>query len=173
MRTIWISLAATASALAVASPAAAQWAPPPPPGYAYGYNGQGYGYGRVDYGQVRAFQARINGLQRLINQLDRRDAIRDREANRLRASSRDIERRLQRSARYGLNPREAYSVQRRIAQLEQRIHHVLNDGRRWGRNDRRWNSFWTSYDRDARNDRWDRDDDDRDDRRGRRGRDRD
>ena len=202
MRTVLISLATAASALVFASPASAQWGGyGQPQGYGYGYGqpqGYGYGYGQPQgygygyygqpqgygFGQVRALQARIDGLQRLINRLDRRDAIRDREANRLRASSREIERRLHRSARFGLHPQEAYSVQRRIARLEQRIHYVLSDGRRWGRHDRRWNNFWTDYEREGRHDRWDRDDDDRDgrwdrddddrdDRRGRRGRDRD
>ena len=162
MRTILISLAATASALAVATPASAQWgAPPPPPPYgnAYGYaapQGNAYGY-HNNYGHVRALQARIDQLQRTINRLDRRDAIRDREANRLRDSARNIERRLHRSARYGLNPRESYDMQRRIANLEQRIALVLRDGHRWSRNDRRWNDYWTDRDRDGRNDRWEDD----------------
>lgn len=165
MRTLLISLAATASALAFATPASAQWgAPPPPPppyGNAYGYgyaapHGNAYGY-QNPYGQVRALQARIDQLQRTINRLDRRDVIREREANRLRDSSRNIERRLQRSARHGLNPREAYDMQRRIGQLEQRIALVLRDGHRWARNDRRWNDYWSDRDRDGRNDRWEDD----------------
>lgn len=164
MRTVLISLAAAASALAVATPASAQWrAPPPPPanGYAYGVpQGQAYGY-RNDYGHVRALQARIDQLQRSIDRLDRRDTVREREADRLRNSSRNIEQQLQRAARYGLNPREASDMERRIARLEQRIGSVLRDGHRWARNDRRWNGFWSDRDRDGRNDR-------REDDRGRR-----
>ena len=178
MRKILIPLAAAASAIAVATPASAQWgAPPPPPPYgnAYGYGsaapyGNAYGYQnhygyQNPYGQVRALQARIDQLQRTINRLDRRDVIREREANRLRETSRNIERRLHRSARYGLNPREAYDMQRRIANLEQRIALVLRDGHRWSRNDRRWNDYWSDRDRDGRNDRWEDDRGRRSDRR--------
>ena len=157
MRTLIVSLAAAASALAVAAPAQAQWAPQ---GNAYGYN---------KYGHVRALQARIDNLQRQINRLDKRDVIRNREADRLRNASRDIERRLRYSTRNGFNPREAYQIERQIARLEQRIHAVLRDGHRWGRNDNRWNGFWTDRDRDGRNDRWE--DDRGHDRDGRRGRD--
>ena len=147
MRTLIVSLAAAASALAVAAPAQAQWYPQPR-GNAYGYN---------NYGQVRAMQARIDNLQRQINRLDKRDIIRNREADRLRNASRNIERRLRVNARNGLHPREAYQVQRQIARLEQRIHAVLRDGHRWSRNDRRWNGFWTDFDRDGRNDRYEDD----------------
>lgn len=150
MRLLLTSVAAAASALAFAAPASAQYypAPPPPYGNAYGYN---------NYGHVRALQARIDQLQRQINRLDKRDVIRNREADRLRAESRQIERQLRYMARNGLSQREAYSVERRVARLEQRIGYVLRDGHRWGRNDHRWNDFWSDRDRDGRNDRWEDD----------------
>ncbi len=160
MRTLIVSFAAAASALAVAAPAQAQWAPQ---GNAYGYNNH--------RGHVRALQVRIDNLQRQINRLDKRDVIRNREADRLRSASRNIEQRLRYSARNGLHPQEAYQVERQIARLEQRIHSVLRDGHRWGRNDNRWNSFWSDRDRDGRNDRYE--DDRGRDHDGRRGRDRD
>ena len=148
MRTLIVSLAAAASALAVAAPAQAQWYPQPR-GNAYGYHN--------GYGHARALQARIDQLQRHINRLDKRDVIRNREADRLRNASRNIERRLRYNARNGLHPREAYQVERQIARLEQRIHSVLRDGHRWSRNDNRWNGFWTDFDRDGRNDRYEDD----------------
>ncbi|QNM82850.1 hypothetical protein H8M03_00280 [Sphingomonas sabuli] len=176
MRKVLLSLALAAGTLAVATPAAAQWGRPvvqygysygSPYGYANGYqNGYGYqnaygyqnGYGyQNNYGQVFALQSRINKLQSTINQLDRRDYIRNREADRLRNASRTIERRLQSVARYGLSPNESYEMQNRIAGLEQRIQRVLYEGRTWRRDDRRWNDFWQDRDRDGRNDRYEDD----------------
>jgi predicted RNase H-like nuclease (RuvC/YqgF family) len=150
MRKVILSVAAVASALAVASPAAAQYYPAPPQGPVHGY-----GYGNNNYGHFRNLQVRIDNLQRQINHLDRRDILRDREAERLRDQSREIERQLRYSARNGLSPYEANAVERRIARLEQRIYRDAHDGNRWGRNvDRR---DWRDRDRDGRNDRWEDD----------------
>jgi len=159
MRTILISLAAAASALAVATPASAQWAPPPQP---YGYGAPAHGYG---FGHVRALQARIDGIQRQIRFLDRRNILSNREARRLRDDSVSIERRLHRAARYGLNPYEARDIEVRIARLEQRVHREAMDrDRRWGRHAGYWGDRDFDRndrrDRDDRDGRWDRDDDD-------------
>ncbi len=176
MRNALITLAAAVSAFALAAPAAAQYYPAPP-GYGQGYGqgyGHGYGYGyRNNHGQVRRLQARLDQTVRHINRLDRRDMIRDREANRLRAEARDIGRRLHSYARNGLNRRERGEIEYRIGRLDQRIAMVARDGHRWGRSDRRWNDYWASSERNWRPDdrRWGRDDDDDDDdNRGRRGR---
>ena len=181
MRTFVISLAATASALAVATPAAAQYYPQQPYGYGYPSQPQGYGYGypsqpqgygygygyHNNYGQVRRLQARIDQLQHRIARLDSRDRISEREARRLREESRNVERHLRRAARYGLHPQEAYSIEHRIARLEQHIRRDVRDGNRWGR---RYGygqgygqrGYW-DRDRDGRDDHWEDD----------RGRDRD
>jgi hypothetical protein len=152
MRKFLVLTAAAVSALAVAAPAAAQYYPaPPPPGY--GYN-QGYGYNN-NYGHVRSLQVRIDRLQRRIARFDARDRISEREARRLRDESRDIERRLRRAARYGLNPQEYASINYRIQRLEHRIFRDARDGNRWGNN---WGGDnWRDRDRDGRNDRWEDD----------------
>ena len=110
MRKFLISAALVASTLAAAAPAAAQW-DPQPQGNAYGYN---------NYGQVRRLEARVDQIQRQIDQLDRRNILSEREARRLRDEARDLERRIDALARNGLNGRERYDVERRIARLEQR-----------------------------------------------------
>ena len=162
MRTLLISLAVTASALAVASPASAQWAPVPqqaPYGHGapgYGVPGYGYGYNR---GHVRALQVRVDRLQREISRLAQYRMISHREYRDLRRDSREIERRLRREARdgYGLNPREAYSIERRIVRLEHKLARDARDGRRWGY---RWDgAHERDRDRWDRDGRWDRDDD--------------
>ena len=150
MRKVILSVVAAASALAVASPAAAQYYPAPQGPV------HGYGYGDNHYGHFRNLQVRIDNLQRTINRLDARNIIRDREAERLRDQSREIERQLRYSARNGLSPHEANAIERRLAGLEYRINRDARDGNRWGYNndDRR---EWRDRDRDGRNDRWEDD----------------
>ena len=145
MRKVLISVAAAASALAFAAPASAQYYPAPQvPVHGYGYNN--------NYGSVRSLQVRIDQLQQRIARLDSRDRISEREARRLREESRDIEKRLHRSSRNGLNRQEYASVNYRIQRLEQRVFRDANDGNRWGGNDQ-----WRDRDRDGRNDRWEDD----------------
>lgn len=160
MRKVLFSLAAASSALAFTTPAAAQYVPAPQPGY-------GYGNGYNTYGQVRALQARIDGIERQINRLDRRDVIRDRNADRLRSEANTIEHRLHAAARYGLNPYEANDIERRIAGLEQRVRYAVanNSGRYngygyggYGYNGYNNGGFYDA-DRDGRDDRWEREHD--------------
>jgi hypothetical protein len=151
MRKFLISAALMASTVAVAAPAAAQWAPPQPQGYAYGYNN--------NYGQVRRLQVRIDQIQRQIVQLDRRNILSNREAGRLRAESRSLEQRLRYVGRNGLNGRERYDIERRIARLEQHVYREARDGNNW-RNDRYGNNgYGYNYDRDrdGLDDRYERD----------------
>lgn len=146
MRTVLISLAAAASALAVATPASAQYFPAPQ-GYAYGYHN--------NYGQVRRLQARIDALQRQINRLDRRDILSNREADRLRRQSRELELRLRFAARNGLHPQERFEIERRLARLEARLFRDARDGNRWGYNAYPGGIY--DRDRDGRDDRWEDD----------------
>ena len=131
MRKIVLSLAAAGAALLAASPAAAQYHRAPQPvtyGNAYGYNN--------GYGMAQSLQVRIDNIQRQINRLDRRDRIGDNSADRLRDEARDIERRLHKRARGGLDNREAGDVAYRVQRLEQRVQIALAN--RYDRRDRRW-----------------------------------
>jgi len=129
MRKLMISLAAAGAALVAAGPAAAQYYPQPQP---YGYSGYNNGYGNNGYnggwGQVRALQARIDGVERRISRLDRRDRIGDHSADRLRNEADRIEDRLHRAARGGLNPYELRDIEVRIARLEQRVQYSVANG---------------------------------------------
>jgi hypothetical protein len=138
MRKIVLSLVAAGAALVSISPASAQYYPSPQPApygsnYGYGYN-NGYGF-RGNWGQVRAFQMRIDNIERQINRLDRRDVIRGRTADRLRDEANRIEERLHDRARGGLSPREAGDLEFRIQRLEQRVQFALNDRGRYGYGD--------------------------------------
>jgi len=133
MRKFVVSLAAVGTVLAFATPAAAQYAPQPQYGAPQYGAPQGYGYGYNNYGQVRALQARIDGIQRQIENLSARRAITRDEANGLRNESRDLERRLYRVGRKGLNPNETRNIEYRVARLEQHVRHEATDGNRYGR----------------------------------------
>jgi hypothetical protein len=141
MRKFLISAAVATAALATAVPAAAQWAPQY--GNAYGYNN--------NYGQVRALQARINNAERQIQQLDRRDAISNREARDLMNDARAVERRLYETSRGGLSYGETRAVEQRVARIEQRLSRVAYNGNRYGA------YGYRDRDHDGRNDRWEDD----------------
>jgi hypothetical protein len=149
MRKLIISLAAAGSALAIATPAAAQYYPGQPYGAPYG---NAYGYN--NYGQVRSLQLRINAVERQINLLDRRDRIRNRDADRLRDEANSLERRLRHAARDGMSFREANDIQIRLARLEQRVQYTLSyrNGRYNG-----YNGYGYDRDRDGRDDRYEDD----------------
>jgi hypothetical protein len=155
MRKIMMSLAAAGTALAFATPAAAQYYPQPqvyPQQQPYGYNG----YAPNNYGQLRALQARIDMVQRRIDRLDRRGGVRG--ADRLRDESRNIERRLRRAARNGLNPYEANDIQNRLARLEQRVNYVLANRYGGYGNGGYGNGYgYADRDRDGRDDRYEDD----------------
>jgi len=149
MRKFLISAALMASTVAIAAPAAAQWAPPQPQGYAYGYNN--------NYGQVRRLQVRVDQIQRQIRQLDRRNVLSNREARRLNDEARSLEYRLRQLGYNGLNGRERYDIERRIARLEQHVYREARDGNNW-RNDRYGNNgYGYDRDRDGLDDRYERD----------------
>lgn len=134
MRKIAITLAAAAAAAGLAAPASATWYPQPAYGYgyapAYGY-GQGYGH-HNSYAQLRNLQHRIDHLQREVDRLAQYRMISRNEYFDLRQDSRQLELRLRHSARFGLNPRETYLLQRQISRLEYKIARDVRDGRRWG-----------------------------------------
>jgi len=156
MRTLIVSLAAAGSVLAIATPAAAQYYPQQQPyaqPYAQPYGapyGNAYGYNN-NYGQVRSLEVRINAIQRQIQQLDRRDRVRDNTADRLRSEANKIERKLRSASRNGLNAYEASDIQIWIARLEQQVRYsVANNYGRNGYNGYN-NNGYNAYDRDRDN----------------------
>jgi len=111
MRKVVLGLAGVGAALLASTPASAQYYPRP---YANAYVPN-------NYGQVRSLQARIDAVERQIRLLDRRNVVRDDRADRLREEANQIEHRLHRAARNGLNPYEASEINTRIVRLEQRV----------------------------------------------------
>ncbi len=156
MRKVIISLAAAGTALAFATPATAQYWPQP--------QSYGYSYGNNGYGTARALQARIDALQGHLDRLAQRRLISRSEYRNLHGDTHGIEQRLRQAARYGLDQRERYSIERRVARLEQRIAYELRDNRSWNRQgDYHGGGYYgqTGYgydrDRDGRDDRYEDD----------------
>ena len=145
MRKLILSLAAAGAAVAFATPASAQYGQPY--GNAYGYNN--------GYGQVRSLQVRIDNIERQINQLDRRDRIRDRSADRLRDDANRLEQRLRHAARDGMSPWEAQDINVRLARLEQRVQASFRGGRYGYQNG--YGNGGYDRDRDGRDDRYEDD----------------
>ena len=77
---------------------------------------------------------RVDRIQREINRLAQYRMISRNEWVNRQQDARAIERRLRRDARdgRGLNAREMYETERRIARLEQRLARDVRDGRRYG-----------------------------------------
>jgi hypothetical protein len=149
MRKLTLITAAAGMALAfAAAPASAQYAPQYQPQYRPVLQGNAYGYN--NYGQFRAMQARIDGIQRQVEHLRSRRMITRREADGLRSESRQIEQRLRQAARYGLNHNEARNIDHRITRLERHVAREVRDGRGYGWDNRRQGD----RDRDGRADRY-------------------
>ncbi len=89
-------------------------------------------------------------MQRQIRFLDRRDVVRDRRADSLRGEANQIERKLHRAARNGLNPYEARDINVRIARLEQQVQYSVARNGNYGRS-------YYDRDRDGRDDRYEDD----------------
>lgn len=152
MRRLTLTLVAAGVALAAATPAAAQYYPNHQRGYAYGHN---------NYGQWRSMKARIDGIQRQVDNLRSHRLISRDEANGLRHEANRAEERLMRASRYGLNGWEARELEQRIANLERHVVREVRDGRTYD-----WRNGYRGYgqsyayrdrDRDGRDDRYEDD----------------
>ena len=159
MRKFLISATLLASTIAIAAPAAAQYRQP--------NYGQGYGYNN-NYGGARSLQVRLNNIERQINQLDSRNILSEREADRLRREANWLERTIRQSGRNGLNGAERRNLEIRLARLEQNVRRQATDGNRYGNsqygNQNGYGNGYNGYDRD-RDGRDDRYEDDRGNRR--------
>src|SRR5690349_1516946 len=152
MKKIVFTAAAALTAFVAASPASAQ---------AYGYPQRapyGNAYGYNNYGQTRALLGRVQQLRNEIRQLDRRNILSNGEARRLDREAQNVEMRIVRSGRNGMNWNELRDNQNRIYRLEQNIRREATDwNRRYGSRYGAYHSQWMDRDHDGRNDRYEDD----------------
>ena len=177
MRNVLISAAVAASALAVASPAAAQYYPAPQP-QGYGYN-TGYGYNQgyqnnwlFNWGNqryTRMMQDRVQRIRTDIRQMGAQRILSRGEARSLDNQAENLQGRIYRASRNGLNRNETRNLDRSVRRLEERVVREANDWNRRGvrrYNPYNYNQYWTQYGNTAYGDRdhdgrYDRYEDDR------------
>jgi hypothetical protein len=135
MRKFLIPIAAAASALAVAAPASAQyvqWAPP-----VYQYNPYNYGHGFSGINFARSMADRVQRVRMDIRVMRDRRVLSRGEARGLDRQAENLQRRIFRATRYGINPYEARSLETQIFNLQRRVAREANDwDRRYGRHRR-------------------------------------
>jgi hypothetical protein len=147
---IFLLAAAGLSAFVAAAPATAQYYQGG--GYA---QPQGYGYGYNNYDQqglIRSYIVRADQLRQRVERLDGRDRISEREANRLRSASADLQRRTRDYARNGLNGSERRDLDNRFARLQQQLRVDVRDGND-GRYANRGRDGWVDRNRNGIDDR--------------------
>lgn len=151
MKKFLIGAALATSALMAAAPASAQYYPQAPQGYGYGYNNNGYG-------QSRNLLMRVQRLRMQIRQLEQRNILSERSAERLEENARDLQRRIQQSSYTGLDWRQSQYFESRLARLEQAIRIQANDANRWERGNNGGYGYGVpDRDRDGRDDRYEGD----------------
>jgi septal ring factor EnvC (AmiA/AmiB activator) len=122
MRKFLIPLVAAASALAVAAPATAQWAPPV-------YHYQPYNYGRAfsHHAFAQSMQVRVQRIRTDIREMQARRIVSRAEARSLEAQAANLQTRIARASRNGIQPNEARRLENQIRNLEQRVRREATD----------------------------------------------
>jgi hypothetical protein len=131
MRKFLIPIVAAASSLAMAAPASAQivqWAPP-----VYPYNPYNFGYGFNGINFARSMESRVQRIRLDIRVMHDRRILSRGEARSLDRQAENLQRRIYRATRYGINPYEARSLENQIFNLQRRVAREANDwDRRYG-----------------------------------------
>lgn len=122
MRKFLIPIAAAASALTIAAPASAQWAPP-----VYRYQPYNYGHGFNGFNFARSMQTRVQRIRSDIRALQQRRILSFGEARSLENQARNLQFRIFRASRNGIQPGEARSLENQIRNLEFRVQREARD----------------------------------------------
>ncbi len=142
MRKFLIPIVAAGTALGFAAPATAQyaphvsvqWAPP-----VYNYQPYNYGYGFNNMRFAQSMQSRVQRIRADIRVMQSRRVLSWGEARGLDNQARNLEHRIYRAQRNGINPREARNLENGIRNLEYRVSREANDwNRRYGHGHRRY-----------------------------------
>lgn len=122
MRKFLIPIVAAASAVAVAAPASAQWAPP-----VYRYQPYSYGYGFSHHAFARSMLARVQRIRSDIRVMQVRRILSWREAASLDRQAANLQARIYRASRNGIQPGEARRLEHQIRNLEYRVQREATD----------------------------------------------
>lgn len=122
MRKFLIPIIAAASTLAIAAPASAQYAPP-----VYRYQPYNYGHGFSGHNFARSMEARVQRIRGDIRRMEQRRILSPREARSLDNQASNIQRRIFRASRNGIQPGEARRLENQIRNLEYRVSREARD----------------------------------------------
>ena len=137
MRKFLIPIIAAGTALGFTAPASAQvtvqWAPP-----VYSYTPYNYGYGFNNMRFAQSMQSRVARIRSDIRVMQSRRVLSYNEARNLERQAANLQNRIYRAQRNGINPREARSLENQIFNLQRRVAQEANDwNRRYGHGYRR------------------------------------
>jgi TolA-binding protein len=122
MRKFLIPIVATASALAVAAPATAQWAPP-----VYRHQPYSYGHGFSYHAFARSMQVRVQRIRADIRVMQARRILSRMEARSLERQAANLQTRIFRASRNGIQLNEARRLENQIRNLEFRVQREATD----------------------------------------------
>ncbi len=126
MRKFLVPIVAAASTLAIAAPTSAQaWRPP-----VYNYQPYNYGRGFVGHEFARSMQGRVDRIRRDIRQMQYHRILSPREAQSLEWQASNLQGRIYRASRNGIQPGEARRLENQIRRLEYRVSREATD---WNR----------------------------------------
>lgn len=122
MRKFLTPIVAAASAVAVAAPASAQWAPP-----VYRYQPYNYGGAFSYHAFAQSMQARVQRIRNDIRAMQARRILSWREARDLERQAANLQGRIFRASRNGIQPGEARRLENQIRNLEFRVQREATD----------------------------------------------
>lgn len=122
MRKLLIPIVAAGSALLVAVPASAQWAPP-----VYRYQPYNYNRGFSYHAFARSMEQRVQRVRYDIRAMQARRILSWREARSLENQGAELQRRIWRASRNGIQPGEARRLENQIRNLEWRVQREATD----------------------------------------------
>ena len=122
MRKLLIPIVGAVSALAVAVPASAQWSPP-----AYRYQPYDYGNGFRYHAFAQSMQVRVQRIRTDIRAMQARRILSWAEARSLERQAANLQFRISRASRNGIQPGEARRLENQIRNLEFRVQREARD----------------------------------------------
>ena len=122
MRKLLIPIVGAVSALAVAVPASAQWAPP-----VYRYQTYDYGNGFRYHAFAQSMQVRVQRIRTDIRAMQARRILSWAEARSLERQAANLQFRISRASRNGIQPGEARRLENQIRNLEFRVQREARD----------------------------------------------
>ena len=122
MRKLLMSMIAAGSALSLAAPASAQWVPP-----VYNYHPYNYDRGFSYHAFAQSMEQRVQRVRNDIRMMQSQRILGWQEARSLQYQAANIQNRIWRASRNGIQPGEARRLENQIRNLEFRVQREATD----------------------------------------------